>query len=70
MNRIDEGRKNFEGGLTAKKYTAMTKTSIATAKRDIQDLEKNGLIKQKHSQRGRWEREEPIFLTFDRFKKS
>ena len=39
INRmLDEGPEGFEGGMTAKKYAAITKTSKATATRDLQDL--------------------------------
>ncbi len=37
---------NFEGGLSAKKYQAMTKASKATATRDLSNLQKRGLIVQ------------------------
>lgn len=35
---LDEGPEGFEGGMSAKKYIAITKTSKATATRDLQDL--------------------------------
>ncbi len=35
---FDEGPAGFEGGMSAKKYMAITKTSKATATRDLQDL--------------------------------
>ncbi len=39
INRLlESGKGNFEGGLTTRKYTGMTKTSSATAQRDISDL--------------------------------
>jgi len=41
---LDAGENGFEGGLSAKKYISITKTSIATAKRDISDLVEKGLI--------------------------
>jgi len=38
----------FEGGLTTRKYVSMTRTSRATAYRDITDmLEKNIIIRNK-----------------------
>ena len=41
-----EGLDGFEGGLSAENYIKITKTSKATATRDLQDLvEKKGLIK-------------------------
>ncbi len=43
----------FKGGLTSKKYVAMTKVSIATAKRDIQELLKYGCIYQIDGSQGR-----------------
>jgi Fic family protein len=42
---LDEGAKGFEGGMNASKYISITKTSKATATRDLQDLlEKKILI--------------------------
>jgi len=35
---LEEGPKRFEGGMNARKYTALTRTSKATATRDLQDL--------------------------------
>lgn len=43
----------FQGGLTTKKYVAMTKTSLATAKRDIQELLKHGCLQQIEGTQGR-----------------
>lgn len=43
----------FQGGLTTKKYVAMTKTSLATAKRDIQELLKHGCLYQVEGAHGR-----------------
>ena len=37
---FDEGTKGFEGGMSAKKYMAIAKTSKATATRDLQELVK------------------------------
>ncbi|MEN8253309.1 MAG: Fic family protein [Patescibacteria group bacterium] len=42
---LDVGRGNFKGGLTTRKYAALTKTSKATAFREIDHLLKQGLIK-------------------------
>lgn len=36
---------HFEGGMTSKKYMSITKTSKATATRDLQDLVHKGIIK-------------------------
>jgi Fic family protein len=41
---LDIGKEEFEGGLNVKKYISMTKTSPATAKRDIADLVNKGLL--------------------------
>jgi Fic family protein len=43
----------FQGGLTTKKYVAMTKTSLATAKRDIQELLKHKCLYQLEGTQGR-----------------
>ena len=43
----------FQGGLTTKKYVAMTKASLATAKRDIQELVKYGCLYQIEGSKGR-----------------
>jgi len=44
---LDEGPKGFEGGMSAKKYIAITRTSKATATRDLQYLSEIGALKQK-----------------------
>ena len=41
---LDEGPKGFEGGMSAKKYMAITGTSKATATRDMQDLAEKGIF--------------------------
>ncbi len=47
LNKIlDIGSKNFEGGLTKKKYVAMTKASTTTATNDLKQLLQLGCIKQ------------------------
>lgn len=38
------GVEGFEGGMTAKKYISITKTSKATATRDLQELESLGIL--------------------------
>lgn len=54
LNKLLEYNKDgFQGGLTTKKYVAMTKTSLATAKRDIQELVKYGCLIQKEGTQGR-----------------
>jgi len=45
VNRLlDAGRAGFEGGLTNRKYVSLTKTSRATAQREISDLVGKGLL--------------------------
>ncbi|WP_349679427.1 Fic family protein, partial [Empedobacter sp. UBA5528] len=45
IKMLDQGAEGFEGGMSAKKYISITKTSKATATRDLQDLvEKKVLI--------------------------
>lgn len=39
-----EGPQGFEGGMSAKKYMAIAKTSKATATRDLQDLSEKGVF--------------------------
>ena len=54
LNKIlDKGIKNFEGGLSTKKYASMTNTSTPTAKRDITQLLNYGLIEQIEGTAGR-----------------
>ncbi|OQX46821.1 MAG: hypothetical protein B0D90_00560 [Candidatus Sedimenticola endophacoides] len=40
-----EGRKGFEGGITTRKYEAITKCPNRTASRDLADLVSKGIIK-------------------------
>jgi Fic family protein len=42
---FDEGVKGFEGGMKANKYISLTKTSKATATRDLQELIEKGILK-------------------------
>jgi Fic family protein len=45
LNRmLEAGPGRFEGGLTPRKYVALTSTSSVTAWRDIDDLVRNGLL--------------------------
>ena len=44
---LEAGPSGFEGGLTNRKYVSMTKVSRETAKRDLSDLEKKGVIKRR-----------------------
>jgi len=41
---IDAGPEGFEGGMTAKKYISIAKTSKATATRDLQELVESGVL--------------------------
>lgn len=41
---LENGTAGFEGGMTAKKYVAITKTSKATATRDLQELYEIGVF--------------------------
>ena len=50
---LDYNEGEFQGGLTSKKYVAMTKTSLATAKRDIQELVKYKCLYQIEGSLGR-----------------
>lgn len=50
---IDVGMAEFEGGLNTKKYAAIAKTSIPTAKRDISKLVEYDLLKQVEGSAGR-----------------
>lgn len=54
LNKIlDIGNENFEGGLSTKKYMALTKVSKATAIRDISELLEFGCIEQVEGTAGR-----------------
>ena len=48
---MQAGVKGFEGGMSAKKYMAITGTSKATATRDLQHLLSIGVFKQMGSGR-------------------
>ena len=50
---LDAGQDCFEGGLTNKKYRAITKTSSATANRHIKELLDKGIIYEVHGHSGR-----------------
>ena len=51
LQKLLESRPNgFEGGLTNRKYVSITKTSRESAKRDLAELEKMGLIKRNPGQ--------------------
>ena len=43
---MEKGTDGFEGGMTARKYMGITKTSKATATRDLQELFTNGAFVQ------------------------
>lgn len=54
LNKIlDLGSKNFEGGLTKKKYVAISKASTSTATNDLKQLLELGCIKQTAGTTGR-----------------
>ena len=54
INRLlDAGEGNFEGGLTNKKYRALTKTDAVTASRHLKDLLGKGIIKEIEGYGGR-----------------
>jgi len=42
---LEEGHRGFEGGMNARKYVSLVKTSKATATRDLQDLVAKGVFK-------------------------
>lgn len=41
---LDMGAEDFKGGMTAKKYMSITKTTKATATRDLQNLVQNNIL--------------------------
>jgi len=43
---LDAGKDGFEGGMTAKKYISIAKTTKATATRDLQELVELGILRQ------------------------
>lgn len=43
---LEKGLEGFEGGMTAKKYMSITKTSKATATRDLQELQEMRILTQ------------------------
>ena len=42
----EAGTEGFKGGMTAQKYMSITKTSKATATRDLQQLSENNILQQ------------------------
>lgn len=42
---LEEGHLGFEGGMNARKYVSLAKTSKATATMDLQDLVVKGIFK-------------------------
>lgn len=46
LKMLDYGVEGFEGGMTARKYMSITKTSKATATRDLQDMVKKECLSQ------------------------
>lgn len=54
INRLlDSGEGNFEGGLTNKKYRALTKTDAVTASRHLKDMLNKNIIKEIEGYSGR-----------------
>lgn len=54
VNRLlDSGQGHFEGGLTTRKYVSLTKTSRATAFREISDLVEKKMMRQNSESKGR-----------------
>jgi Fic family protein len=49
---LDAGIDGFEGGMTAKKYISIAKTSKATATRDLQELVENKILTRQGDGRG------------------
>jgi Fic family protein len=49
---LDAEPQGFEGGMTARKYLSITKTSKATATRDLQELAKIGALFEQGGGRG------------------
>jgi Fic family protein len=47
LRMMEEEPKGFEGGMTANKYISITKTSKATATRDLQMLAESGVLESK-----------------------
>ena len=53
LKMLENGVSGFEGGMTAIKYVSITKTSRATATRDLQDLTEKSILKPKGEGRNR-----------------
>jgi Fic family protein len=53
VSRMLEEGQHFEGGMSTKKYVSITRTSKATATRDLQDLVEKGILKPTGEGRGR-----------------
>jgi Fic family protein len=49
---LQEGPEGFKGGLSAQKYVAITKTSRATATRDLQEMVEKRILEQQGSGKG------------------
>jgi Fic family protein len=43
---LDTGIRGFAGGITTRKYVSMTKTSAATAYRELDDMNRKGILRQ------------------------
>ena len=55
---LDIGEGNFEGGLTNKKYRALTETDAVTASRHLKDMVNKGVIREIEGFSGRSSRYE------------
>lgn len=53
LKMFENGESGFKGGMTAIKYVSITKTSRATATRDLQDLTEKNILKPKGEGRNR-----------------
>lgn len=53
LKMFENGTSGFEGGMTAIKYVSITKTSRATATRDLQNLTEKNILKPKGEGRNR-----------------
>lgn len=53
IKMFENGASGFEGGMTALKYVSLTKTSRATATRDLQDLAEKNILTPKGEGRSR-----------------
>ncbi|MBS0196253.1 MAG: Fic family protein [Planctomycetes bacterium] len=52
IRMLNEGPEGFKGGLSAKNYVAIAKTSTATASRDLADMAERGVLTRTGEKRG------------------